>query len=44
MHSTWTDIWLLDGVRTGFAEYKEALSLVSPMDLGIKALLLEHPA
>ncbi|MGO8915217.1 MAG: thiolase family protein [Stellaceae bacterium] len=31
------DIWLLDGVRTGFADYCGALAGVSPIDLGIKA-------
>jgi acetyl-CoA C-acetyltransferase len=30
------DIWLLDGVRTGFADYNGVLGLVSPIDLGIK--------
>jgi acetyl-CoA C-acetyltransferase len=31
------DIWLLDGVRTPFADYNGVLGLVSPIDLGIKA-------
>ena len=31
------DIWLLDGVRTPFADYNGILGLVSPIDLGIKA-------
>lgn len=31
------DIWLLDGVRTPFADYGTVLGLVSPTDLGIKA-------
>jgi acetyl-CoA C-acetyltransferase len=30
------DIWLLDGVRTAFADYNGILGLVSPIDLGIK--------
>ena len=30
------DIWLLDGVRTPFADYNSVLGLVSPIDLGIK--------
>ena len=30
------DIWLLDGVRTAFADYNGVLGLVSPIDLGIK--------
>ena len=30
------DIWLLDGVRTPFADYCGALGGVSPIDLGIK--------
>src|SRR6187401_2165591 len=32
-----TDAWLLDGVRTPFADYNGALAGVSPTDLGIKA-------
>ncbi len=31
------DIWLLDGVRTPFADYNTVLGLISPIDLGIKA-------
>src|SRR5712692_4387608 len=31
------DIWLLDGVRTAFADYNGVLGQVSPIDLGIKA-------
>ena len=31
------DVWLLDGVRTPFADYTGVLGLVSPIDLGIKA-------
>jgi acetyl-CoA C-acetyltransferase len=34
--SQYDDVWLLDGVRTPFAEYNTALALVSPIDLGIK--------
>jgi acetyl-CoA C-acetyltransferase len=30
------DIWLLDGMRTPFADYNGVLGLVSPIDLGIK--------
>ncbi len=33
----WTDIWLLDGVRTPFADYNGPLAAASPTDLGIKA-------
>ncbi len=33
----WDDIWILDGVRTPFADYNGPLSPVSPTDLGIKA-------
>src|SRR5512147_3043128 len=29
-------IWLVDGVRTPFADYNTLLGLVSPIDLGIK--------
>ena len=32
-----SDVWLLDGVRTPFADYNGILGLVSPIDLGIKA-------
>jgi len=35
--SRFDDVWLLDGVRTPFAEYNTVLGLVSPIDLGIKA-------
>jgi len=35
--ASWDDVWLVDGVRTPFVDYKGALSLVSPIDLGIKA-------
>ncbi|HSA92394.1 MAG TPA: hypothetical protein VLE48_05230 [Terriglobales bacterium] len=31
------DVWLLDGARTPFVDYTGALSLVSPIDVGIKA-------
>jgi len=31
-----TTSWLLDGVRTAFADYNAILGLVSPIDLGIK--------
>jgi len=31
-----SDAWLLDGVRTPFADYNGALAQVSPIDLGIK--------
>ena len=34
--ATFDDAWLLDGVRTPFADYNGALALVSPIDLGIK--------
>jgi acetyl-CoA C-acetyltransferase len=32
----YNDTWLLDGVRTGFADYNGVLGRVSPIDLGIK--------
>lgn len=35
--SQFRDVWLLEGVRTPFAEYNTVLGLVSPIDLGIKA-------
>src|SRR5437868_12831134 len=34
--SQYDDVWLLDGVRTPFADYNTVLALVSPIDLGIK--------
>ena len=34
--SSYDDIWLIDGVRTPFADYNGAFGLVSPTDLGIK--------
>ena len=33
----WSDAWLLGGVRTPFVDFTQAASLVSPIDLGIKA-------
>jgi acetyl-CoA C-acetyltransferase len=35
--SRWPDAWLLDGVHTPFVDFTQALGLVSPIDLGIKA-------
>ncbi|HEU5019811.1 MAG TPA: thiolase family protein [Pseudolabrys sp.] len=35
--ATYDDAWLIDGVRTPFADYKGPLAHVSPIDLGIKA-------
>src|SRR6516165_7487694 len=35
--ASWGDVWLLDGVRTPFADYNGGLARVSPTDLGIKA-------
>jgi acetyl-CoA C-acetyltransferase len=35
--ATFADAWLIDGVRTPFADYNGALAAVSPIDLGIKA-------
>ncbi len=32
----WSDVWLLAGVRTPFADYNGPLAAVSPTDLGIK--------
>jgi len=34
--ASWSDVWLLDGVRTPFVDYNGALSTASPIDLGIK--------
>ncbi len=30
------DVWLIDGVRTAFADYNGTLGAISPIDLGIK--------
>jgi len=35
--ASFEDAWLIDGVRTPFADYNGALASVSPIDLGIKA-------
>ena len=35
--ANWSDVWLLAGVRTPFADYNGALASVSPTDSGIKA-------
>jgi acetyl-CoA C-acetyltransferase len=35
--ATYSDAWLIDGVRTPFVDYNGALAQVSPIDLGIKA-------
>ncbi len=40
------DVWLVDGLRTGFADYNSTLAKVSPTDLGIavaRALLAKGP-
>jgi len=34
--ATYSDAWLIDGVRTPFVDYNGALAQVSPTDLGIK--------
>src|SRR5436305_15306210 len=34
--ATYDDVWVLDGVRTPFADYNGVLGTVSPIDLGIK--------
>ena len=36
LRSHYDDVWLMDGVRTPFADYNTVLGLVSPTDLGIK--------
>jgi len=36
MLSQYDNVWLVDGVRTPFADYNTVLGLVSPIDLGIK--------
>ena len=35
--ASWSDVWLLAGVRTPFADYNGVLGAVSPTDLGIAA-------
>lgn len=37
LFTSYDDVWLLDGVRTPFADYNGVFGLVSPIDLGIKA-------
>jgi acetyl-CoA C-acetyltransferase len=37
VRSLYDGIWLVDGVRTPFADYNTVLGLISPIDLGIKA-------
>jgi acetyl-CoA C-acetyltransferase len=37
LSTTYDDAWMVEGVRTPFADYNGALALVSPIDLGIKA-------
>jgi acetyl-CoA C-acetyltransferase len=37
LYTSYDDAWLLDGVRTGFADYNGVLGEVSATDLGIKA-------
>jgi len=34
--TVYNDVWLVDGVRTGFADFTSALRDISPTDLGIK--------
>jgi acetyl-CoA C-acetyltransferase len=34
--ASWEDVWLIEGVRTPFADYNGALAANSPIDLGIK--------
>ncbi len=34
--ATYSDAWLVEGVRTPFADYNGALAAISPTDLGIK--------
>ncbi|CAA7626134.1 thiolase family protein [Magnetospirillum sp. SS-4] len=34
--TVYDDVWLVDGIRTGFADYTSVLSAISPTDLGIK--------
>ena len=36
LRAHYDDVWLVDGIRTPFAEYNTVLGLVSPIDLGIK--------
>jgi acetyl-CoA C-acetyltransferase len=36
LSTAYDDAWMVDGVRTPFADYNGALALVSPIDLGIK--------
>jgi len=36
LFSSYEDVWVVDGVRTPFAEYNGLLRDISPTDLGIK--------
>ncbi|HXW91671.1 MAG TPA: thiolase family protein [Terriglobales bacterium] len=36
LRAHYDDVWLVDGIRTPFADYNTVLGLVSPIDLGIK--------
>jgi len=36
LYTSYPDVWVVDGIRTGFAEYNGVLGDVSPIDLGIK--------
>src|SRR5215467_5495571 len=36
IRSLYDGVWLVDGIRTPFADYNTELGLVSPIDLGIK--------
>ena len=36
LFSSYKDVWVVDGVRTTFAEYNGLLGDVSPTDMGIK--------
>ena len=38
LFSSYEDVWVVDGVRTPFAEYNGLLRDISPTDLGIKVI------
>lgn len=46
LFTSYSDVWVVDGIRTAFAEFNGVLGDVSPIDLGGGqgiALLVENP-
>lgn len=38
LFTSYSDVWVVDGIRTAFAEFNGVLGDVSPIDLGIKVV------